>query len=152
MTEVTFINIQSTHAVLSCLQSFATQRKHFFTAWIHVPIGVLFLLFFAWALRLAINAAPFRFPAPVIAMLLIFFGLLGLDWLSQRYPSRKNSLDDQGTATHDEPRHMRRFVDPVMMLLAPPCEFCLRNMYDEVCPGERERYLAHSLHGSFSGQ
>lgn len=92
----------------------------------------MFLLVVTWGLRLAINAAPFRFPAPVIAMLLFFVGLLALDWLSTRFPGRESAAIDTEKATLDASSEhsskRKRFVDPIMALLAPPCEFLLRNM------------------------
>lgn len=107
------------------------QKKHLFTAWIHVPLGVLTLLVITFGFRLAINLAPFRFPAPVIAMLLFFFLLLALDFLSLRFPG-KHQKDLEQPEIHitnaKKPARRRRFVDPVMALLAPPCEFLLRNM------------------------
>lgn len=89
----------------------------------------MFLLVVTWAFRLLIALAPFRFPAPVIAMLLFFLTLLALDWLSMRYPGQEPV--DTEKAEQDSSKHKgqrKRFLDPIMALLAPPCEFCLRNM------------------------
>ena len=107
------------------------QKNHLFTSWVHVPLGVMTLLVITWGLRLAIDLAPFRFPAPVIAMLIFFFLLLLLDWMSTRFPGQKQIDLEKTTADikgGPKPKRRRRFVDPVMALLAPPCDFCLRNM------------------------
>ena len=109
----------------------------------HVPIGVAFLLVCVWGLKLALRSAPFRFPAAVLTMAAFFLLLLALDWLSLVFPGTKASDPEQDpvTTVSDEkegdnktapltpaeaPR--KRFVDPLMALLAPPCEFALRNM------------------------
>jgi len=89
----------------------------------------MFLLVVTMAFRLVIALAPFRFPAPVIAMLLFFIALLLLDWLSLRFPGERpvdTEKAEQSTSQHKGQR--KRFLDPIMALLAPPCEFCLRNM------------------------
>lgn len=88
----------------------------------------MFLLVVTWGFRLAIALAPFRFPAPVIAMLLFFVGLLALDWLSIRFPGRKNEDTEKAQVDTPTEAKRKRFVDPFMALLAPPCEFLLRNM------------------------
>jgi hypothetical protein len=121
-------------------QAWRKQRKHLFTSWVHVPFGVAFLLVCVWALKQAIDIAPFRFPAPVLAMAACFFLLLILDWFSLKFPSRhktagpdidldleKIALDAIEPESESSPQK-KRFVDPVMKLLAPPCDFCLRNM------------------------
>jgi hypothetical protein len=95
----------------------------------------MFLLAITWGFRLAIDQAPFRFPAPVIAMMLFFLVLLVLDWLSTRFPGKERldrcDVEKQAAVASKrakQKRQRKRFVDPFMALLAPPCEFCLRNM------------------------
>jgi len=88
----------------------------------------MFLLTITWGFRLAINEAPFRFPAPVIAMILFFATLLTLDWLSSVFPGQSPRFDVEKEAIPAQQHQRKRFVDPFMALLAPPCEFCLRNM------------------------
>lgn len=108
------------------------QKKHLFTTWIHVPLGVTLILVICWGLRLAIEQAPFRFPAPVIAMIAFFALLLLLELLSIKFPGSKNESKEleagQPSSNGQKPKKRKRFVDPFMLLLAPPCEFCLRNM------------------------
>lgn len=92
----------------------------------------MFLLVVTWGFRLAMDLAPFRFPAPVLAMMLFFALLLLLDFLSTKFPGQarqdteKTAMD--ATSTVRSATKRRRFVDPFMKLLAPPCDFCLRNM------------------------
>lgn len=107
------------------------QKKHLFTTWIHVPLGVVLILVICWGLRLAIEQAPFRFPAPVIAMIAFFALLLLLELLSIKYPGSQDEakeLESGQPSNGAKPKKRKRFVDPFMLLLAPPCEFCLRNM------------------------
>lgn len=106
-------------------------KKHLFTTWVHVPLGVTLILVICWGLRLAIEQAPFRFPAPVIAMIAFFALLLLLELLSIKFPGSQNtekSLEAGQSFNDVKPKKRKRFVDPFMLLLAPPCEFCLRNM------------------------
>lgn len=83
----------------------------------------------AWALNLAMEQAPFRFPGPVLGTLVFFFALLILDWLSGKFPG-KSSTDpaNADVEVQSQRRKRKRFVDPVMAVLAPPCDFLLRNM------------------------
>ncbi|PWN35941.1 uncharacterized protein FA14DRAFT_114919, partial [Meira miltonrushii] len=99
--------------------------------WIHVPLGVVLILVICWGLRLAIQQAPFRFPAPVIAMIAFFALLLLLELLSIKFPGSNNEakqLEAGQSSNGTKPKKRKRFVDPFMLLLAPPCEFLLRNM------------------------
>ncbi|PWN45476.1 hypothetical protein IE81DRAFT_336260 [Ceraceosorus guamensis] len=115
--------------VEACSLSWHQQRKHLFTSWIHVPLGVTFLLVVVWGLKLAIDVAPFRFPAAVLAAFGIFLLLLLLDWLSSVFPGRRQRDAEAMYEKSDRPQKKRkRFIDPVLMLLAPPCDFCLRIM------------------------
>lgn len=86
----------------------------------------MFLLVVSWALRLAIDAAPFRFPAPVIAMIIFFVVLLILESLSHKFPG--NTARDSQDLEEEQHKERKRFTAPVLAFLAPPCEFCLRNM------------------------
>ncbi|UZJ55044.1 hypothetical protein CBS101457_004364 [Exobasidium rhododendri] len=106
------------------------QKRHLFTSWVHVPLGVMFLLTVTWGFRLAINIAPFRFPAPVIAMIMFFGVLLLLDVLSDLFPGQqqKDDVEKDAAVIVKQDNKKKRFVDPFMSLLAPPCEFLLRNM------------------------
>lgn len=78
------------------------------------------------------DRAPFRFPGPVLGTMAIFALLLVLDWLSLKFPGPSDPADPEKDANGDQApkqqRRRRRFVDPVMMVLAPPCDFLLRNM------------------------
>lgn len=95
----------------------------------HYPLGILSLLFLVWVIKQGIDVAPFRFPAAVLAMAVFFFLLLLLDWLSIKFPGDDQAASDpeQAGATRGS-SDRRRFVEPLMKLLAPPCDFCLRNM------------------------
>jgi hypothetical protein len=84
------------------------------------------LLVFTWAINLGMQAAPFRFPAAVIAAFSLFVFLLLLDWLSSRFPGARQ--DDAEQQSEKPQRRSKRFIEPCMKLLAPPCDFCLRNM------------------------
>jgi hypothetical protein len=108
--------------------SWHKQKGHLFTSWVHVPLGIGFLLTICWGFRLAINEAPFRFPAPVITMVLVLCLLLLLDWMSSLFPGEGDRHDVEKKAVEASSSPRKRFVDPIMVLLAPPCEFCLRNM------------------------
>ncbi|PWN48120.1 hypothetical protein IE53DRAFT_389699 [Violaceomyces palustris] len=65
-------------------------------------------------------------------MTAFFFFLLALDWLSLKFPGdtklekdfEKQALDEAESRKSER----RRFVEPVMKVLSPPCDFCLRNM------------------------
>ncbi|GAA97925.1 uncharacterized protein L969DRAFT_25661 [Mixia osmundae IAM 14324] len=96
------------------------QRFHLFQQFVHVPIGVLFLVICAWALEQAIVIS---FPAPVILAALFFALLLLLDYLSPRRAMVKNN-----DGKLERPRFAKPLVDYPLYLLAPPCDCLLRNM------------------------
>lgn len=116
----------------SISQTWQRQRSHLFTSWIHVPLGVCFMLVVVWGLKLAIDQAPFRFPAAVLAAFGLFGLLLLLDWLSLRFPGAQaapdpeTAIDEKKGQAQQQRKVRKRFLDPVMALMAPPCDFCLR--------------------------
>jgi putative effector of murein hydrolase/putative effector of murein hydrolase LrgA (UPF0299 family) len=88
------------------------------------------------------RVVPFRFPGPVLGTIIIFSLLLLLDWLSTRFPGPKkqrhpeeasDATAEQGKAVDindedDDGPQRKRFLDPALDILSPPCEFLLRNM------------------------
>ncbi|KAI3487254.1 hypothetical protein L1887_48838 [Cichorium endivia] len=90
------------------------RQRDLLTNWLHVPIGITALLVLVWAIKLGMDRAPFRFPSPVIAMLLLFALLLLADYLSTRFLARKNGR--------------KVLLAPMLALLEAPCDFCLRYM------------------------
>lgn len=105
-----------------------------------MPLGVFLLLFVVWAIKQGVDVAPFRFPSPVFAMAFFFFLLLILDWLSVKFPGkvREVSASDlekradeslqQREKREKKERSRKRFVDPLLAIIAPPMSFLLRNM------------------------
>ncbi|EPQ30715.1 uncharacterized protein PFL1_01616 [Pseudozyma flocculosa PF-1] len=62
-------------------------------------------------------------------MAALFFSLLALDWLSIKYPGQDQSqIDPEKAVEQRKGSERKRFLDPIMKLVAPPCDFCLRNM------------------------
>lgn len=96
------------------------RRRDLFTNWIHVPLGITSLLFLVWLIKLAMDRAPFRFPSPVLAMLLLFVTLLALDYLSSTSFVRSRSGQREGGR--------KVLLQPMLVLLEAPCDFCLRYM------------------------
>ena len=127
-------------------QTWRNQRWNLFTAWVHAPIGICFMLLITWGFHLAIDAAPFNFPAALMTMMALFLFLLALDGLSLLFPGSSPSppsnetdyekdvdldlpSDDEEADADDAPKQeRRRFLDPLMRFIAPPCDFLLRNM------------------------
>lgn len=101
------------------------RRRDLFTNWIHVPLGITSLLFLTWLIKQAMERAPFRFPSPVLAMVLLFVLLLSLDYLSTRgfVLKRVKAKGEQ----EEEPQR-KVFLQPMLTLLEAPCDFCLRYM------------------------
>lgn len=83
-----------------------------------------------WALDLLLDLAPFSFPGPVLGTIVFFALILLLDWLSEKYPGKTPSDADKDIEkmAGEKQRRPKRFVDPVMAVLGPPCDFLLRNM------------------------
>ncbi|CBQ69415.1 conserved hypothetical protein [Sporisorium reilianum SRZ2] len=98
----------------------AQRRRALFTNWIHVPLGITSLLLLTWLIKQAMDRAPFRFPSPVLAMLLLFVMLLVLDWLSTTAPVRRFAARNK--------RDGKVLLMPLLTLLEAPCDFCLRYM------------------------
>ncbi|CAO1632128.1 unnamed protein product [Sympodiomycopsis kandeliae] len=107
--------------------AFQKSRKHLFISWILVPIGCCFLCVACWALDLLLDLAPFSFPGPVLGTILFFAITLLLDWLSDKFPGDTTQGDIE-QAQDGQRRRRKRFLDPFMAVLAPPCDFLLRNM------------------------
>ncbi|SPO24212.1 uncharacterized protein UTRI_03480 [Ustilago trichophora] len=109
------------------------RRQDLFTNWIHVPLGITALLVLVWAIKQAMDRAPFRFPSPVIAMVLLFALLLLLDWVSTTnfVQSRfsRTSQEQQEQEQRVEEKDGKKFLlQPMLTLLEAPCDFCLRYM------------------------
>lgn len=104
---------------LRLLVSDPQRRRDLFTNWIHIPLGITSLLFLVWLIKLAMDRAPFRFPSPVLAMVFLFALLLSLDGLS----SCSSSL-----RSRSETRGYKVLLQPVLVVLEAPCDFCLRYM------------------------
>ncbi|SPO23979.1 uncharacterized protein UTRI_03480_B [Ustilago trichophora] len=103
------------------------RRRDLFTNWIHVPLGITALLVLVWAIKQAMDRAPFRFPSPVIAMVLLFALLLLLDWISTTSLIQRlspTSQEQQGQLAKRE----KILLQPMLTLLEAPCDFCLRYM------------------------
>ncbi|CDR99917.1 hypothetical protein, partial [Sporisorium scitamineum] len=67
------------------------------------------------------DKAPFRFPSPVLAMLLLFLLLLSLDFLSTTKPVQK-------FAQRRGRGRGKVLLEPMLVVLEAPCDFCLRYM------------------------
>ncbi|KAJ1023319.1 hypothetical protein NDA18_004846 [Ustilago nuda] len=109
------------HTILALRLLFSDKqrRRQLFTNWVHVPIGIASLLFLVWMIKQAMDRAPFRFPSPVLAMVLLFVMLLFLDYLSTR--SFVQARLERGTEG-------KVLLQPMLALLEAPCDFCLRYM------------------------
>lgn len=107
------------------------RQRQLFTNWIHVPLGITSLLFLVWCIKQAMDRAPFRFPSPVLAMVLLFVMLLALDWLSttnfvQTRLTRKRMGNTQSAG--EGAKQNKILLQPMLTLLEAPCDFCLRYM------------------------
>ncbi|TKY88556.1 hypothetical protein EX895_002545 [Sporisorium graminicola] len=98
------------------------RRRALFTNWIHVPLGITSLLFLTWLIKQAMDRAPFRFPSPVLAMLLLFIMLLSLDYVSTTKPVREFA------ARRGMGKDGKLLLQPLLVVLEAPCDFCLRYM------------------------
>ena len=106
----------------------------------HVPIVTIFILVCTWAVHLGIDISPWNFPAAMVAMMGLLLILLVLDGLSLLFPGSTEEADqnqdiEKGSMDSDQPSRAeikqaerRRFVDPIMKIIGPPCDFLLRNM------------------------
>ncbi|KAK0555903.1 hypothetical protein OC846_001569 [Tilletia horrida] len=104
-------------------------KKHLLITWLHVPVGVVLMLVVVWGIDLGIAKTPVRFPAAVLTMVIFLLILLGLDFLSNKFPGKDaKSQDVEASGTKVAPRVRKRFLDPFMAALAPPADFLLRNM------------------------
>ncbi|SNX86427.1 uncharacterized protein MEPE_05136 [Melanopsichium pennsylvanicum] len=102
-----------------------TKRRQLFTNWVHVPVGITALLFLVWCIKQAMDRAPFRFPSPVLAMVLLFIILLSLDYLSTTSFIKSKLHKDKKNAEDIEAKAL---LQPMLTLLEAPCDFCLRYM------------------------